>query len=168
MKKTGKRSELLAGACAVILLTGLIVLVAMVRPSATKAASTLADMPTFVYPPVTLRGDQSLVICGSDMGEVAISGQIGLLDVGDTTQNLVKISFTLQPNTGSCTPLPAVQQFGFRETRNSVIAYVAFLPTTTWNSTSGKAYVGSLQVMDGQGVRVALAPMFLPAVPIPQ
>ena len=167
MEDIMKRHNWCLGACAVVLLAGLMVAIAMVKSSPTKAAAVTADMPAFVYPPVTVKAGQSLVVCGSDMGEITISGLIGLLDVTDTTKTLVKVPFTLKPNTGSCTTLPAVQP-GSEAERSSVIAFVAFPPSTQWNSTSGKAYVGSLQVTEREGTRFVLAPMFLPAVPIPQ
>jgi hypothetical protein len=157
------------GACTVVLLAGLMVAIAIIKPSAAKAAVVTADMPAFVYPPVTVQAGQSLVVCGSDMGEITITGVIGLLDVTDTTKTLAKIPFTLKPNTGSCITLPPVQSGeAFETQRSSVIAFVAFPPSTVWNSTSGKAYVGSLQVMDDERTRFVLTPMFLPAVPIPQ
>jgi hypothetical protein len=168
MENVMKRHKWFLGAGVVALLAGLLVAIAMFKPSATKAAT--ADMPAFVYPPVTVHPGQHLVVCGSDMGEITISGVIGLLDVTDTSTTLAKIPFTLKPNTGSCTTLPAVQRGeGARGgERPSVIAFVAFPPDTQWNSTSGKAYVGSLQVTEGTVTKFALAPMFLPAVPIPQ
>jgi len=126
-------------------------------------------MQAFMFPPVSVNAAQTLLLCGSDLGEIAISGQIGLLDASDTTKSLVSMPFSLKPNTGSCTALPTgLGGFEAQGTLANVIAYVAFPPSTTWNSTSGKAFVASLQVRDGNNTRYALAPTFLPAVPIPQ
>jgi hypothetical protein len=167
--KTAMQNHKWLVSCSALLLAALLGFLGMIHPRSSRAADNMADMQAFMFPPVSVNAAQSLLLCGSDMGEIAISGQIGLLDASDTTKSLVSMPFSLKPNTGSCTPLPTgLGGFEAQGTAANVIAYVAFPASTTWNSTSGKAFVASLQVREGNNTRYALAPTFLPAVPIPQ
>jgi hypothetical protein len=169
MKNTIKSHTGILVLCSVVLMALVWGVIAVVHPPSSRAAANVADMQAFMFPPVSVSAAQNLLLCGSDMGEITISGQMGMLDAADTTKSLVSIPFTLKPNTGSCTPLPTgLGGIEAQGTQVNVIAYVAFPPSTSWNSTSGKAFVASLQLREGNNTRYALAPTFLPAVPIPQ
>ncbi len=169
MKHTIKDHKWLLGTCSVVVLGVILFSWMLLHPTSSKADDSTSDMQAFMFPPVSVTAAQNLLLCGSDLGEIPVSGQIGLLDAANTTKSIVSMPFTLKSNTGSCTALPTgLGDFEAQGTQVNVIAYVAFPASTTWNSTSGKAFVASLQVREGNSTRYALAPTFLPAVPIPQ
>src|SRR5437588_7410344 len=148
MKRMIERKRL-AWVGLMVLLAGICWIVAMVRPSASKAASTLVEMPAFVFPPVTLSGGQTVEVCGTNMGEGAVRGLIGLVDAADSSKALAEIPFTFDAHKGTCVNLPGVQHGqGNSGDPVNVIALVAFQNSTQW-SASGKSFNASLQIRDG-------------------
>src|SRR5204863_10107385 len=113
--------------CSTLMLTAFLASLAMIHPRSSKAADNMSDMQAFMFPPISVNAAQTLLLCGSDMGEIAISGQIGLLDASDPTKALVSMPFSLKPNTGACTALPTgLGGFEAQGTAANLIAYVAF------------------------------------------
>lgn len=160
----------------VVLLAGIWVALAILRPPVSKA-STLNEMQAFVFPQVTLVGGQVAEICGTNMGDGSISGLVGLLDTADTSQALVETPFTFDARKGSCMHLsaagipsgaPGPPTTTPPRNERTVIAFFAFNSTTQWQ-IQGKTFIASLQVRDGASntLRFAAVPTFLPAVQIP-
>src|SRR5579864_806862 len=119
MTNTSKSVNGFLGYRSAVLLSGLLASIALVTPTSSKAAAATSDMPALMFPPISVNSAQHLLLCGSDMGEVPVSGVIGLLDVTDTTKSIVAVPFNLKPNTGTCTRLASDAHGG----RADVIAY---------------------------------------------
>jgi hypothetical protein len=132
-------------------------------------AATLTEMQAFVFPPVTLSGDQTVQVCGTNMSDSSspVQGLIAVVDAADTTKLLGKtIAFSLAARKGQCINVPSALRAQLAEGSN-VIVVVAFQNSTTWNATVGKAFISSLQVKNGGNIRAVLTPMFIPTIQVP-